>query len=136
MKIESEKTIGVILTWIISYCIGGVDGILLSLLIFISIDFITGIINAIIFKNLSAKKCLQGIFKKIYIIILVMVVNVLEINILGNGGVIRNTIIIYFIANEGISILENAGKVGVMYPKWLTNTFEKFKKTEDENNDS
>lgn len=98
---------------------GGLDGVLYALLIFVVLDYITGIMVAIAKKQLSSEIGFKGIFKKILIFILVAVANLIDHYVIGNGEVVRTATIFFYIANEGLSILENAGNLGLPLPKKL-----------------
>lgn len=94
-----------------------------TLIIFIIIDYITGVLRAIYTKKLSSKVGAKGIIKKIGYIFLVIISTLID-NLLNYTGNIRNIIIYMFIANEGISILENWAKMGIIIPKILKEKFE------------
>jgi toxin secretion/phage lysis holin len=106
---------------------GGLDGMLYVLLIFIALDYITGVIVAISHKKLSSEIGFKGVFKKATILILVAVATLID-KVLGNdGGAIRTATCFFYIANEGISLLENAGKLGIPLPKQLKNVLIQLK---------
>ncbi len=104
---------------IIGFMLGGLDGMLHALLVFIILDYITGCLVAISTKQLSSAIGFVGISKKILIIALVGVANIVDAQIIGKGSALRTATIFFYIANEGISILENAGKLGIPIPKKL-----------------
>ena len=110
----------------IDIIIGGYDILFKTLIAFIIIDYITGILRAIYTKTLSSKIGANGIIKKTGYILIVIISCYLD-KLLGNNGNIRNMIIYMFIANEGISILENWALMGLPLPKKLFNIFEKLK---------
>lgn len=104
--------------------LGGSDGFLYALIAFVVIDYITGVLCAIIDKNLCSKIGAKGIFKKILIFILVGVGHILDTYILGFAGntdasVLRTAVIFFYLSNEGISILENAAHIGLPIPQKL-----------------
>lgn len=104
--------------------LGGSDGFLYALIAFVVIDYITGVLCAIIDKNLCSKIGAKGIFKKILIFILVGVGHILDTYILGFSGnidasVLRTAVIFFYLSNEGISILENAAHIGLPIPQKL-----------------
>lgn len=104
--------------------LGGSDGFLYALIAFVVIDYITGVLCAIIDKNLCSKIGAKGIFKKILIFMLVGVGHILDTYILGFAGnegasVLRTAVIFFYLSNEGISILENAGHIGLPIPQKL-----------------
>lgn len=104
--------------------LGGSDGFLYALIAFVVIDYITGVLCAIIDKNLCSKIGAKGIFKKILIFILVGVGHILDTYILGFAGntdasVLRTAVIFFYLSNEGISILENSAHIGLPIPQKL-----------------
>lgn len=100
----------------IGYLLGGFDTMLISLLVFMIIDYITGIIKAIIDKKLSSKIGYIGICKK-FLILLVIVVSTILDRITGLNNSIRYLVIGFYLANEGISILENVVEIGIPVPE-------------------
>lgn len=112
-------TIGVFLGWFL----GGQDGFFYALLAFVSIDYITGVFCAIVDKKLSSEIGAKGIFKKVLIFILVGVAHIIDTQILGSsgdmGGALRTAVIFFYLSNEGVSILENVGHLGLPIPEKL-----------------
>lgn len=92
----------------VGWHLGGMDGFLYALIIFVIADYITGITVAIINRELSSEIGYRGIFKKILIFILVGIGHVIDTQIIGDGSVLRIAIIFFYCSNEGISMLENA----------------------------
>lgn len=113
------------------YILGGFDVALISLLTVIVIDYITGILKASKKRNLSSKIGYEGIKKKIGILCLVALSVVVD-RITGESGVIRTVIIYYFVANEGLSIIENLAEIGVYIPEVLKSRLEQLKNSEGE----
>lgn len=109
---------------------GGLDAVLAALLIFITLDYITGIIAAIVEGKLSSKVGFLGLLKKIVILMIVVVAHTIG-QALGISE-IRSLVIGFYIANEGLSILENAGRIGVPLPKKLMDVLEQLKNDETE----
>ena len=101
------------------YVLGGCDGVLYALITFMIMDYITGVMLAIVDRRLSSKIGFRGIFKKILIFVMVAVGYVLDSKIIGNGSAIRTAVIFFYISNEGISILENSSKLGLPIPEKL-----------------
>lgn len=112
--------------------LGGVDGLLLTLLVFIIIDYVTGLMCAVVEKNLSSETGFRGIFKKVVILMLVGVANLIDVNVLGQGAVFRTAVIFFYLSNEGISILENAGKLGLPIPSKLKMILEQLRTEAEE----
>ncbi|WP_100064988.1 phage holin family protein [Miniphocaeibacter massiliensis] len=110
------STIGGFLGWYL----GGIDGFIYVLIIFIAVDYITGILRAIVEKRLSSRVGAKGIIKKIIIFIVVGVANLLDLYLLKEGNaVLRTAVIFFYLSNEGISLLENASTVGLPIPEKL-----------------
>ena len=103
----------------LGYVLGGCDGFLYALITFMIMDYITGVMLAIVDRRLSSKIGFRGIFKKILIFVMVAVGYVLDSKIIGNGSAIRAAVIFFYISNEGISILENSSKLGLPIPEKL-----------------
>lgn len=124
------------LTGLLASLLGGFDYILKALLIIIVIDFLTGIVSAGVFhkskygNGISSNAMVKGAVRKIFTLVLVVIANVID-KILGIDYV-RNAVVMYFIATEGISILENMVHMGVQIPSFLTNLLETFKEKSDE----
>lgn len=116
-------SIGGWLGWIL----GGADGFLYALIAFVVIDYLTGIMASILEQKLSSKVGFRGIFKKILIFVLVGVANIIDSYLIGSGNAIRTTVIFFYISNEGISILENATRIGLSVPDKLKNVLEQLK---------
>lgn len=109
---------------------GGFDLALQSLLIIILIDYITGVLSAIYNKKLSSKIGLKGILKKFCYLLIVALAVVLD-NLLQLNSIVRNGVIYFLIANDGISVIENVGNMGIKLPKKLTQYFEQLKNEEE-----
>ena len=114
---------------------GALDGVMMALLAFIVIDYITGLMVAIVNKTLNSSVGFKGLAKKVFILLLVLIANILDTHIMGGSGVVRGVVIAFYLANEGISILENAGKLGVPYPQSLKDILEQLKESEDKTNE-
>lgn len=117
MKESICTILGMILTAFI-YLLGGIDIALQCLLIAIVLDYVSGIIKAFITKQLSSKIGFKGIIKKVGLLLIVML-GVLVDRVTGDTGAIRTLVIYYFVANEGLSIIENLSLAGVPIPKGL-----------------
>ena len=103
--------------------IGGNDGLLYALIVFVVVDYITGVLCAVVEKNLASSIGFRGIFQKVMIFLLVGIANVLDTKILGAGAMLRSAVIFFYVANEGISILENAGRMGLPVPEKMKGVF-------------
>ena len=121
---------------ILGYFIGGIDGFLYTLIAMVTVDYLTGVMSAIVTKTLSSSKGYKGIFHKILIFALVGIGNMLDVYIIKEGSIIRTAVVFYYIANEGISILENCTEIGLPVPKKLKDVLIQLKEREEENVDS
>lgn len=110
----------------IGYFVGGCDGLIIALLIFVIFDYITGVLCAIADKKLSSSIGFKGICRKVLIFILVGIANILDIHILGHEGVLRTAIIFFYISNEGLSLTENAAHLGLPIPNSLKAVLEQL----------
>ena len=110
----------------IGWFLGGADGFLYALIAFVVIDYITGVMCAIVDKKLSSAVGFRGIFKKVLIFLLVGVANILDAQVIGAGCVLRTAVIFFYISNEGVSLLENAGHLGLPIPTKLKAVLEQL----------
>lgn len=99
--------------------LGGIDGFMYTLIAFVVIDYVTGIMCAIVEKNLDSEVGARGIFKKVLIFLLVGIANLIDVNVIGQGAILRTAVIFFYLSNEGVSILENAGRLGLPIPSKL-----------------
>lgn len=114
--------------------LGGFDGFLYGLLIFVIIDYITGLMVAVVQKKVSSEIGFKGIFKKILIFCLVGVAHIVDTQIIGDGSVLRTAVIFFYLSNEGISILENVSLIGLPVPEKLKEVLEQLRKEKDKVN--
>jgi toxin secretion/phage lysis holin len=120
---------------IAGFMFGSIDGLFIALVAFAVLDYLTGVISAILKKNLSSRVGFDGIFKKTMMFVLVALANIIDVQVLGGDySILRTAVITFLLANEGLSILENAARMGVPIPKKLLNILEQLK--EKSNNDS
>ena len=108
------------------YLLGGMDGFLYALVAFVVIDYITGLMVAAIQKKVSSEVGFKGICKKVLIFILVGVANIVDKQIIGTGSVLRTAVIFFYISNEGLSLIENAGHLGLPIPEKLKTVLEQL----------
>ena len=117
----------------LGYFLGGCDGLLYALLTFVVIDYITGVMYAIADKNLSSEVGFKGICRKVLIFLLVGIANVLDVQVIGTGSVLRTAVIFFYISNEGVSLLENAAHLGLPVPEKIKTVLEQLHdRAEDE----
>jgi toxin secretion/phage lysis holin len=112
----------------LGYFFGDLDGILIALLTFIGTDYITGVAVAVKNKKLSSAAGFAGLLKKMMILGMVGVANILDIHVLGDSAVLRTAVIFFYLSNEGISVVENAAALGIPIPKKLRTVLEQLNK--------
>ena len=110
----------------LGWFLGGYDGLLFTLIVFVGINYITEVMCAIVDKKLSSEIKLKGIFKKILIFALVGIGNILDVQVIGNGSVFRTAVIFFYLSNVGISMLENASYLGLPIPEILRDVLEQL----------
>ena len=110
----------------LGYFLGGCDGLLYALIAFVVIDYITGVMCAIINKQLSSEVGFKGIFRKVLIFLLVGIANIIDVQVIGTGAVLRTVVIFFYISNEGVSLLENAGHLGLPIPEKIKPVLEQL----------
>ena len=104
----------------LGYFLGGCDGLIIALVVFVVVDYATGVMCAVSDKKLSSEVGFKGICRKVLIFLLVGIANVLDMEVLKTGSVLRTTVIFFYLSNEGISLLENAGHLGLPIPEKVT----------------
>ena len=126
---EFWNTIQLIFTAIggwLGYFLGGCDGLLYALIVFVVIDYITGVMCAINDKTLSSEVGFRGICRKVLIFLLVGIANILDVQVIGTGSVLRTAVIFFYISNEGVSLLENAAHLGLPVPEKIKTVLEQL----------
>lgn len=126
---EFWNTIQLIFTAVggwLGYFLGGCDGLLYALIAFVVIDYITGVMCAINDKTLSSKVGFRGICRKVLIFLLVGIANILDVQVIGTGSVLRTAVIFFYISNEGVSLLENAAHLGLPVPEKIKTVLEQL----------
>lgn len=110
----------------LGYFLGGCDGLLIALVMFVVMDYISGVMCAIADKTLSSEVGFKGICRKVLIFVLVGIANILDVQVIGTGSVLRTAVIFFYISNEGISLLENAGYLGLPIPEKIKTVLEQL----------
>ncbi|WP_294143899.1 holin family protein [uncultured Clostridium sp.] len=119
----------------LGYFLGGCDGLLFALLAFVVVDYITGVMCAITDHTLSSEVGFKGICRKVLIFLLVGIANILDVQVIGTGSILRTAVVFFYISNEGISLLENAGHLGLPIPTKIKNVLEQLhNRAESEDN--
>ena len=110
----------------LGYFLGGCDGLIYTLLAFVVLDYVTGIMCAIVDKRLSSQIGFKGLFKKVLIFALVGIGHLLDVQVLGADGVLRTAVIFFYLSNEGVSLIENAAHLGLPIPEKLKAVLEQL----------
>lgn len=106
--------------------LGGCDGLSYALIAFVTADYLTGVMCAINDKTLSSEVGFKGICRKVLIFLLVGIANILDLNVIGTGSVLRTAVIFFYISNEGVSLLENASHLGLPVPQKIKAVLEQL----------
>ena len=120
----------------LGYFLGGCDGLLIALLLFVITDYITGVMCAIADKKLSSAVGFKGICRKVLIFLLVGIANILDMQVIGTGSVLRTAVIFFYISNEGVSLLENAGHLGLPIPVKIKSVLEQLHDRAEDDKDN
>lgn len=111
----------------IAYLLGGIDHLLVALVIFMVCDFLIGVIAGSQNEGISSKRALKGLGKKGAMITLVIIANQLDIISGSEQGFVRNSMLFFLIGTEGISLIENMARLGLDVPEFLKSRFEQIK---------
>ena len=120
----------------LGWFLGGFDGFLYALIAFTVIDYITGVMCGVADRTLSSAVGFKGICRKVLIFSLVGIGNIVDVYVLGQGGVLRTAVIFFYLSNEGVSILENTAHLGLPIPEKLREVLEQLREHEEEKYDA
>ena len=115
---------------VLSFLFGDMEGLMVALIALIILDYISGVIAAAVEKRLSSEVGAKGIAKKIFMLLIVALANIVDINVIGDGHVLKTVTVVFYICNECISLIENAGRIGVPVPKKLLDVLEQLRDKE------
>lgn len=110
----------------LGYFLGGCDGLLIALVVFVTVDYLTGVMCAVSDKKLSSEVGFKGICRKVLIFLLVGIANILDAQVIGTGSVLRTAVIFFYLSNEGVSLLENAAHLGLPVPEKIKTVLEQL----------
>ena len=113
-----QMAIAAIGGWL-GYFLGGMDGLMIALIVFMVLDYITGLMCAVIDKKLSSAVGFKGICKKVLILMLVGVAHIVDLHVVGTGDALRSAVVCFYLSNESVSMLENAAHLGLPIPEKL-----------------
>lgn len=108
------------------WLLGGFDSLIYALIALVVLDYVTGVLLAIHNKKVSSEIGFKGISKKVMIFILVALGNIIDKHVMGSGSSLRTMLIMFYLSNESISIVENAGNIGLPLPKKLKEAMQKL----------
>ena len=120
----------------LGYFLGGVDGLLIALIVFMALDYLTGLMCAVLDKKLSSAVGFRGIFKKVLILMMVGIANIVDIHVVGTCSALRGAVICFYLSNEGLSLLENAAYIGLPVPERLKEVLAQLHNRDEKKNDS
>ena len=110
----------------LGYFLGGMDGMMIALIVLMALDYVTGVMCAIVDKKLSSAVGFKGICKKVLVLMLVGVANIVDVHVVGAGSALRSAVICFYMSNEGVSMLENASHLGLPIPEKLKAVLEQL----------
>jgi len=129
------QTAFAVLGGFLGWFLGGLDGFIYALIAFVVSDYLTGVMCAVLDKKLSSEIGAKGIFKKVLIFVLVGVSHIIDTQILGSAGdsgALRMAVIFFYLSNEGVSILENSGHIGLPIPEKLKAVLKQLHERDEE----
>ena len=103
----------------LGYFLGGLDGLMIALIVLMTLDYVSGVMCAIIDRKLSSAVGFKGVCKKVFILMLVGVAHIIDLHVVGTGSALRGAVICFYMSNEGLSLLENAAHIGLPIPDKL-----------------
>ena len=115
----------------LGFFLGGLDGLMIGLIVLMILDYISGVMCAVIDKKLSSAIGFKGICKKALILMLVGVAHVIDLHVVGTGSALRGAVVCFYMSNEGLSLLENAAHIGLPVPDKLKEILSQLHKRED-----
>ena len=115
----------------LGYFLGGMDGLMIALIIFMVLDYITGLMCAVSDKKLSSAVGFKGICKKVLILFMVGIANIVDLHVIGSGSALRGAVIAFYLSNEGLSLLENAAHIGLPIPDKMKDVLAQLHGRED-----
>lgn len=120
----------------LGYFLGGMDGMMVALIVFMVLDYITGVMCAVVDKKLSSEVGFKGICKKVLILMLVGLAHIVDVHVIGNGSALRGAVICFYLSNEGLSLVENAAHLGLPIPDRLKDVLAQLHGRDDKKDDT
>ena len=125
------KNIMAAICTLLSFLFGDMEGLMVALIALIILDYISGVIAAAVEKRLSSEVGAKGIAKKIFMLFIVALANIVDTSVIGDGHVLKTVTVVFYICNECISLIENAGRIGVPVPKKLLDVLEQLRNKDE-----
>lgn len=119
---------------VIGFLYGEITGLFIAIIALMALDYVTGILCGIAAKALSSETGFRGLVKKLMVLVIIAVGHLIDTYIIGTGSALMTAVILFFAANEGISILENAAKLGLPVPKKLRDILEQLREDKHDDN--
>lgn len=129
------KTLSDAVGAVLGFLYGEITGLFVAIIALMALDYVTGILCGIAAKALSSEVGFRGLVKKLMVLVIIAVGHLIDTYIIGTGSALMTAVILFFAANEGISILENAAKLGLPIPQKLRDILEQLRK-EDKHDDN
>ena len=121
----------------VGFLFGEVTGLFWALIAFMGMDYVTGVVIAVVGRKLSSEVGFRGLAKKFLVLVFVAVGHILDAYVLGNTAVFMTAVMLFYIANEGVSIIENAALLGLPVPEKVRSILEQIRnKAEKEEADN
>lgn len=117
---------------VVGFLYGEINGLFIAIIALMALDYITGILCAVSTKTLSSEVGFKGLVKKLMILVIIAVAHLVDAYIIGTGSALMSAVILFFAANEAISIIENAAALGLPVPKKLRDVLEQIRNKENE----
>lgn len=130
------KAITALIGGVLGFLFGQLNGLFWAIIAMMVLDYISGVLIAVTQKKISSEVGAKGIAKKVFILLLTAVGHIIDTQVIKQGAVVMSAVQLFFIANEGISIVENAAILGLPVPKKLREVLEQIRKSSEEGDDS
>ena len=119
----------------LGYFLGGMDGLMIALIVLMTLDYVSGVMCAIVDRKLSSAVGFKGICKKVFILMLVGVAHIIDLHVVGTGSALRGAVICFYMSNEALSLFENAAHIGLPIPDKLREALAQLHGRDDKDKD-
>ena len=121
------KSISAALGAVGGFLFGQLNGLFYAVIAMMAIDYVTGVLLAAVNGRLSSRTGFRGIVRKLFMIMLIAVGHIIDAQVIGTGAALMSAVELFFVANEGISVLENAAALGLPIPQKLRDVLEQLR---------